>query len=122
VRDRLIAKIINACQELPGEELIRHVDEEGNCRDVASTDVNDYLREITGKDIAAKDFRTWAGTVLAAMALDELESFDSSAQAKRIFELLSKRSLRGWATQLRSAANATSIQRCRTPRGRQSGP
>jgi DNA topoisomerase I len=45
--------------------------------------VNDYLREITGKDITAKDFRTWAGTVLAAMALNELESFDSAAQAKR---------------------------------------
>jgi DNA topoisomerase I len=45
--------------------------------------VNDYLREITGTDITAKDFRTWAGTVLAAMALTELESFDNAAQAKR---------------------------------------
>ena len=53
------------------------------CQDVTSTDVNDYLKEITGKDITAKDFRTWAGTVLAAMALSELESFDSAAQAKR---------------------------------------
>jgi DNA topoisomerase-1 len=83
VRDRRIANIIKACQELPGQELIQYVDEEGNCRDVTSTDVNDYLREITGKDITAKDFRTWAGTVLAAMALNELESFDSAAQAKR---------------------------------------
>jgi len=83
VRDRRIAKIVKACQELPGQELIQYVDEEGNCRDVTSTDVNDYLREITGKDITAKDFRTWAGTVLAAMALKELESFDSAAQAKR---------------------------------------
>ena len=83
VRDRRIAKIIKACQELPGQELIQYVDEEGNCRDVTSTDVNDYLREITGKDITAKDFRTWAGTVLAAIALNELESFDSAAQAKR---------------------------------------
>jgi DNA topoisomerase-1 len=57
VRDRRIAKIIKACQELPGQELIQYVDEEGNCRDVTSTDVNDYLREITGKDITAKDFR-----------------------------------------------------------------
>ena len=56
---------------------------QGNCQDVTSTDVNDYLKEITGKDITAKDFRTWAGTVLAAMALSELESFDSAAQAKR---------------------------------------
>jgi DNA topoisomerase-1 len=83
VRDRRIAKIIKACQELPGQELIQYVDEEGNCRDVTSTDVNDYLREITAKDITAKDFRTWAGTVLAAMGLRELESFDSAAQAKR---------------------------------------
>jgi DNA topoisomerase I len=59
------------------------VDEDGNCQDVTSTEVNDYLKEITGKDITAKDFRTWAGTVLAAMALHELESFDSAAQAKR---------------------------------------
>jgi DNA topoisomerase-1 len=83
VRDRRIAKIIKACQELPGQELIQYVDDEGNCRDVTSSDVNDYLREITGKDFTAKDFRTWAGTVLAAMALNELESFDSAAQAKR---------------------------------------
>ena len=63
--------------------MLQYVDEAGNCQDVTSTDVNDYLREITGKDITAKDFRTWAGTVLAAMALNELESFDSAAQAKR---------------------------------------
>jgi DNA topoisomerase-1 len=83
VKDRRIAKIIKACQELPGQELLQYLDEAGVCRDVSSTDVNDYLREITGKDITAKDFRTWAGTVLAAMALHELESFDSAAQAKR---------------------------------------
>jgi DNA topoisomerase I len=78
-----IAKIIRACQELPGQELLQYVDEEGHCQDVTSTDVNDYLKEIAGTDITAKDFRTWAGTVLAAMALNELESFDSAAQAKR---------------------------------------
>jgi DNA topoisomerase-1 len=83
VRDRRIAKIIRACQELPGQELLQYVDEQGNCQDVTSTDVNEYLKEITGKDITAKDFRTWAGTVLAAMALTELESFDNAAQAKR---------------------------------------
>jgi DNA topoisomerase I len=83
VRDRRIAKIIKACQELPGQELLQYVDDAGNYQDVTSTDVNDYLKEITDKDITAKDFRTWAGTVLAAMALNELESFDSAAQAKR---------------------------------------
>jgi DNA topoisomerase I len=83
VRDRRVAKIIKACQELPGQELLQYVDAGGNCQDVTSTNVNDYLKEITGRDITAKDFRTWAGTVLAAMALSELESFDSTAQAKR---------------------------------------
>jgi DNA topoisomerase-1 len=57
VRDRRIAKIVKACQELPGQELLQYVDEAGNCQDVTSTDVNDYLKEITGRDITAKDFR-----------------------------------------------------------------
>lgn len=83
IRDRRIAKIIKACQELPGQELLQYIDEQGNCQDVTSTDVNDYLKAITGKDITAKDFRTWAGTVLAAMTLSELQSFDNAAQAKR---------------------------------------
>jgi DNA topoisomerase-1 len=83
VKDRRIAKIIKACQELPGQELLQYLDEEGNPQDVTSSDVNAYLKEITGRDITAKDFRTWAGTVLAAMALNEMKSFDSAAQAKR---------------------------------------
>jgi DNA topoisomerase I len=83
VKDRRVAKVIKACQELPGQELLQYVDEAGNCQDVTSTDVNNYLKEVTDQDITAKDFRTWAGTVLAAMALSELESFDSAAQAKR---------------------------------------
>ena len=83
VRNRRVAKIIKVCQELPGQELLQYVDAAGNCQDVTSTDVNNYLKEITGKDITAKDFRTWAGTVLAAMALKEVETFDSAAEAKR---------------------------------------
>jgi DNA topoisomerase-1 len=83
VRDRRVAKIIKACQDLPGQELLQYVDEAGDCQDVTSSDVNAYLKEITGKDLTAKDFRTWAGTVLAAIALNEIESFDSAAQAKR---------------------------------------
>lgn len=83
VRDRRIAKIIRACQELPGQELLQYLDDEGRPQDVTSSDVNAYLKEITGKDITAKDFRTWAGTVLAAMALNEVKSFDSAAEAKR---------------------------------------
>lgn len=83
LRDRRIARIIRACQELPGQELFQYVDEDGQVRDVTSSDVNDYLREITGEDITAKDFRTWHGTVLAAMALSEFQKFDSQAGAKR---------------------------------------
>src|SRR3954471_5472923 len=83
VRDRRIAKIIRACQELPGQELLQYLDENGEPQDVTSSDVNAYLKEITGNDITAKDFRTWAGTVLAAMALHEVKNFDSAAEAKR---------------------------------------
>jgi DNA topoisomerase I len=83
VKDRRIAKIIRACQRLPGQELLQYVDHDGNPQDVTSNDVNEYLQDITGKDITAKDFRTWAGTVLAAMALSEMQTFDSAAQAKR---------------------------------------
>jgi DNA topoisomerase-1 len=83
VKDRRVAKFVRACQELPGQELLQYIDEEGNPQDVTSSDVNAYLKEITGKNITAKDFRTWAGTVLAAMALSEMASFDSAAQAKR---------------------------------------
>jgi DNA topoisomerase I len=83
VKDRRIAKIIKACQELPGQELLQYLDADGTPQDVTSSDVNAYLKEITGQDITAKDFRTWAGTLLAALALKEFKSFDSAAEAKR---------------------------------------
>ena len=83
IKDRRVARIVRACQDLPGQELFQYVDEEGKRRDVTSADVNAYLREITGRDITAKDFRTWAGTVLAALALQAFETFDSEAKAKK---------------------------------------
>jgi DNA topoisomerase-1 len=83
LRDRRIAKVMRACQELPGQELFAYIDEDGETRDVTSSDVNAYLREVSGKDITAKDFRTWHGTVLAAMALQEFEQFDNQAAVKR---------------------------------------
>jgi DNA topoisomerase-1 len=83
VKDRRIAKIVKACQELPGQELFQYLDENSELKDVTSADVNAYLREITGRDITAKDFRTWAGTVLAALALQEFEAFDSQAGVKK---------------------------------------
>lgn len=83
VRDRRIARIVKACQDLPGQHLFQYLDETGTQQSVTSADVNAYLREITGRDITAKDFRTWAGTVLAALALSEFEEFDSEAMAKK---------------------------------------
>jgi len=83
VKDRRIAKIVKSCQELPGQELLQYVDENGCLQDVTSTDVNAYLREITGRDITAKDFRTWAGTVMAAVALNDVAVFETAVEAKR---------------------------------------
>jgi DNA topoisomerase-1 len=83
IRDRRIAKVIRACQDLPGQELFQYVDESGETRDVTSSDVNAYLREISGEDITAKDFRTWHGTVLAALSLHEFQKFDTQAAAKK---------------------------------------
>jgi DNA topoisomerase-1 len=81
--DPRLAKIVKQCQDLPGQELLQYVDDGGEVRDIGSSDVNQYIHEIAGDDFTAKDFRTWAGTVLAAMALQELKEFDSQAQAKK---------------------------------------
>ncbi|WP_458097383.1 DNA topoisomerase IB [Roseomonas sp. WA12] len=83
LQDKRIAKVVKACQDLPGQELFAYPNEDGTLHDVTSGDVNDYLREITGRDITAKDFRTWAGTVMAALALREFEAVDNVTAAKR---------------------------------------
>jgi DNA topoisomerase-1 len=83
VRDPQLARLVRRCQELPGQELFGYVEEDGTVRDVTSEDVNGYLRDIAGDEFSAKDFRTWAGTVLAAIALREFEEFSSEKQAKR---------------------------------------
>ncbi len=83
LHDRRLAKIVKRCQEVPGQELFQYLDEDGNRQDVGSEDVNSYLKAISGEDFTAKDFRTWAGTKLAAEALAEFEAFDSDAAAKR---------------------------------------
>jgi DNA topoisomerase I len=81
--DRRLARIVKRSQELPGQELFQYIDAQGRRHSIGSADVNAYLREITGQDFSAKDFRTWAGTVLAAQALQEFQKSDSKAQAKR---------------------------------------
>ncbi len=83
LKDRRIAKIVKASQDLPGQHLFQYVGEDGAQYEVTSNDINAYLREISGTDITAKDFRTWNGTVLAALALSEYEKVDSQAAAKR---------------------------------------
>ena len=80
--DRRIAKIVSKCQDLPGQELFQYVNGDGEVRDVTSQDVNDYLREITNENFTAKDFRTWAGTVLTAIALSAQGDFETKKEAK----------------------------------------
>jgi DNA topoisomerase-1 len=83
LEDRRLAKIVKACRDLPGYELFQYVDNDARRQAIDSADVNAYLREITGEDFTAKDFRTWAGTVLAAQALAAAASFKSQREAKR---------------------------------------
>lgn len=82
VTDRRIAHIVQRCQELPGQELFQYLDDDGRRQSVDAGDINEYLRRITGRQVTAKDFRTWAGTTLAAAALRELGGFTSEKQAK----------------------------------------
>ncbi|WP_039359300.1 DNA topoisomerase IB [Candidatus Protochlamydia amoebophila] len=81
--DKRLAKIVRRCKDLPGQELFEYMDENAMPVSISSTDVNEYLRMITNDHFTAKDFRTWAGTVLTVFALQEFEHFDSHAQAKR---------------------------------------
>lgn len=83
VEDKRIAAIVKRCAEIPGHELFKYLDDAGQPHTVDSGDVNAYIKGITGEDFSAKDFRTWAGTVLAALALTEFKKYDSQAEAKR---------------------------------------
>jgi DNA topoisomerase-1 len=81
--DRRLARVIQKCRDLPGQDLFQYLDDDGKPQSIESADVNAYLRVIAGEEFTAKDFRTWAGTVLAALALREFEAFDSKTQAKK---------------------------------------
>jgi DNA topoisomerase I len=83
LRDRRLASLVRRCQDLPGQELFAYVDGEGDVHDVSSDDVNGYLREASGGDFTAKDFRTWAGTLLAYRALRALRPEDHGPAARR---------------------------------------
>ena len=81
--DVRLARIVRRCQDLPGHELFGYVDDDGKVQDIGSVDVNEYLREVTGQDFTAKSFRTWAATVLAACALQDMPECRSNAQTRR---------------------------------------
>jgi DNA topoisomerase-1 len=84
IKDRRLARIIAKCQEIPGYELFQYINENGESVSVDSSDVNEYLREITGQYFTAKDFRTWAGTVLALLALKlQCESLNGAKRTKK---------------------------------------
>jgi DNA topoisomerase-1 len=90
LRDRRLVRIVKALQELPGQRLFQYVDDAGELRAVGSHDVNAYLREITGEDFTAKDFRTWAGTIAAAKALAMQPPPVGAAETKRLTTLCIK--------------------------------
>jgi DNA topoisomerase-1 len=81
--DRRLARIVRQCQELPGQRLFQYLDEDDERQQVDSEDVNEYIRDASGDDFTAKDYRTWMGTVLAAEELRDIGDFDSDATAKR---------------------------------------
>ena len=83
VSNARVARVVRRLQDLPGQELFQCVDDDGEPRSIGSADVNEYLREISGQEFTAKDFRTWTATVLAVEALREMEQLDSDAHAKR---------------------------------------
>ncbi len=82
LNDRRLAKIVRRCQALPGEDLFQFVGENEAQQTIGSGDVNDYLRDITGDDFTAKDFRTWSGTILALAALREIGPSATEREAK----------------------------------------
>jgi DNA topoisomerase-1 len=83
ITDRRLARLVKQCQEMPGQELFQYVDQEGRRQAIDSGEVNDYLRAISGQDFTAKDFRTWAGTVAASMALQDFLEIDDDAGRKK---------------------------------------
>ncbi|HEX6492267.1 MAG TPA: DNA topoisomerase IB [Candidatus Dormibacteraeota bacterium] len=83
ISDRRVAAVIRRCQELPGQRLLRYVDDDGEIRTITSSDVNAYLEEAAGVDVTAKDFRTWAGTVLCARELQRCEPVESRREGER---------------------------------------
>jgi DNA topoisomerase I len=83
IKDRQLARIVQKCRDIPGQDLFQYYDEAGQRQSITSTDVNAYLRDISGQDFTAKDFRTWAGTVLALLTLSRCEPCENPTQANK---------------------------------------
>jgi DNA topoisomerase-1 len=91
LQDRRLARILKRCQDIPGQELFRYIDEDGEPKAIESEDVNEYLREISGEDFTAKDFRTWAGTILAARFFREAEiTAETVGQKKELVRAIAR--------------------------------
>lgn len=82
--DARLARIVKKCQDIPGQKLFQYFDDEGRRRVITSADVNAYLKEVTGAEFTAKDFRTWAGTLLAAVALRDQPHETSAKEARSV--------------------------------------
>lgn len=80
--NRKLARLVKSCQDLPGQDLFQYIDEDSVPQPINSADVNEYLRELAAEDFTAKDFRTWAGTLLAAQRLDDYRCVESAAAGK----------------------------------------
>lgn len=91
VRNRRVAKVIRACQELPGQNLFQYIDDDGAPQRVTSSDVNAYLREVSGRDVTAKDYRTWAATVEAALAFAHLDGKPAKKKVRDVVALVAAR-------------------------------
>ena len=113
VHDPQLAKIVKQCQELPDQEIFAYVDEKGDWQDVKSQHVNEYLQEVTGESFTAKDFRTWSGTVLAAIALREFRAVQQPEGGEEQHQARGReRGEDAGQYADASAASATCIPRC----------
>jgi DNA topoisomerase-1 len=112
IRDRRVTSIVGRLQEIPGQELFQYVDEDGARRPVGSANVNAYLREITGQEFSAKDFRTWTATVLAMLALRDCGPASNAARKSRTSPGQWKRWPAASATRPRYRASPTSTLTC----------
>lgn len=91
IKSKKVARVIKACQDLPGQDLFEYRNDDGEIQTITSEDVNEYLQQITGEEITAKDFRTWAGTMLAAKMVDHLKFPQTKSETKKEIGLVVKK-------------------------------